>query len=96
MADARGLKPLGLLGRAGSSPALRTKFCSKKGNIMRCTQLIGLPVEAKQFLDENEKIDKKTCPSCGHTKAKRFNEEYRDASDQGMFDDGPIGQVSFE
>jgi len=42
---------------------------------MRCTQIFGLSEEAQEFLRENQYISSK---------------EYKDARDEGMFDDGPI------
>ena len=59
---------------------------------MRCTQLIGLRQEAKKFLNEQcIKIVSKQCPNCGHSLSEDLKViATQDASEVGMFDDGPI------
>ena len=59
---------------------------------MRCTKIMGLPKEAEIFLDENcEKVPADKCPHCGEVLSWIVKEEdYKDMSHIGMFDDGPI------
>ena len=59
---------------------------------MRCTQIMGLTKAAHQFLQENcatTPINK--CPTCGHTTGgETIKQTYKDCSDFGLCDDGPI------
>ena len=58
---------------------------------MRCTQIRGLTIDAENFLNENcNQVPKKFCPHCqGVLVLGRECEVYEDASEAGMFDDGP-------
>ena len=58
---------------------------------MRCTQIMGLPQSAYDFLKENVKhIPKRKCPHCGEIIDYGPNQKkYDSAASEGMFDDGP-------
>lgn len=62
---------------------------------MRCTQIIGLKIEAVSFINDNIELTSKEvdpCPHCGKltkTVDVRSERVYDDARSAGMFDDGP-------
>jgi len=59
---------------------------------MRCTQIIGLIDEAREFLDNNvARIPDVVCPKCGEViSTKKHIVKQTDVTACGMFDDGPI------
>ena len=58
---------------------------------MRCTQIIGLPKEAEDFLFVKVRMKEMPCPHCGKpiTTNKKDKAVYASARDCGMFNDGP-------
>jgi hypothetical protein len=58
---------------------------------MRCTQFQGLSPEANDYLAANaEEVPLTTCPHCHEVIDWQYKSAvYKDASDVGMFDDGP-------
>lgn len=59
---------------------------------MRCTQLFGLTDLARAYISENVRtIPCNPCPHCGEPTSSTLDMvEYEDASDAGMFNDGPM------
>ena len=59
---------------------------------MRCTQLFGLTDLARAYISENVRtIPCNPCPHCGeHTSSELDMIVYEDATNYGMFDDGPM------
>jgi hypothetical protein len=59
---------------------------------MRETQLIGLPRAAIDFLKKNiQLVPDIVCKKCGEVCTTKWNQEnYKDAKDVGMFEDGPM------
>lgn len=57
----------------------------------RSTSIIGLPREAYDFINEHsKKVTALDCPKCHHViSQKSSGRMWKDASDSGMFDDGP-------
>ena len=58
---------------------------------MRCTQIFGLPDEAREFLKkECEIINDSLCPHCNEVVSMKMNSRpYDTAEELGMFNDGP-------
>jgi len=59
---------------------------------VRCTQIIGLTNEARKYIHDNVKqVSDLKCPKCHTTVTQKIvSRIYKDASDRGMFDDGPM------
>jgi len=55
---------------------------------MRCTQIVGLSKEAGDFLNDNALLND-PCVTCGRGGGVKCK-DYKDASAEGMFDDGPM------
>ena len=58
---------------------------------MRMTQIFGLPPKARQFIIKNAKVEPElVCPKCKTIVTNKISRSiWKDASDYGMFDDGP-------
>ena len=58
---------------------------------MRCTQLMGLHVDAEEFLNQECAMTANIkCPECGHVISfMRDMKVYASAQHEGMFNDGP-------
>ena len=61
---------------------------------MRCTQIMGLTKRATKFLEDNARqVPLVCCPKCQHIISTKLDSVvYHDASNMGMFDDGPALQ----
>lgn len=59
---------------------------------IRCTQIFGLTEEATNHLEANCALEiSKRCPHCDEPIGwKWIQREYKDAKEEGMFDDGPM------